>query len=95
MTTTERVTVSLHRDLVEAVDRLERNRSRFFSQAVEHELERRSREALMQSVRNPHPVTRDLAERALDAWLTSASTDDESLPDESAGMSVRWIEGTG
>jgi metal-responsive CopG/Arc/MetJ family transcriptional regulator len=38
MATTARVTVTLPVDLVEGIDRVERNRSRFIAEAVEHEL---------------------------------------------------------
>ncbi len=46
MATSERVTVTLRAELVESIDRFERNRSRFISEAVEHELARRRREGL-------------------------------------------------
>src|SRR5580704_9913445 len=59
MSITERVTITLSADLVEGIDRLERNRSRFIAEAVEHELTRRRREALLSSIRNPHPETAD------------------------------------
>jgi len=39
MATTERVTVTLPVELVEGIDRFERNRSRFIAEAVAHELE--------------------------------------------------------
>jgi len=41
MSTTERVTVTLSAELVQGIDRFERNRSRFIAEAVEHELTRR------------------------------------------------------
>ena len=56
----ERVTVTLPADLVEKIDQLERNRSRFIAEAVEHELTLRRRDALLQSVENPHPETTGL-----------------------------------
>jgi metal-responsive CopG/Arc/MetJ family transcriptional regulator len=37
MAVNERVTVTLSADLVQEIDRLERNRSRFISDAVRHE----------------------------------------------------------
>lgn len=95
MATTERVTVTLPKKLVEAVDQLERNRSRFVSQAVEHELERRRHEALMQSVRNPHPDALQLAETGFESWTVDLPNDEESLLDERAGTSVRWTDGAG
>ena len=50
MPAAERVTVTLRADLLEQIDRVERNRSRFIAQAVEHELDRRRREALLVSI---------------------------------------------
>jgi hypothetical protein len=95
MATTERVTVTLPIDLVEGIDRLERNRSRFITEAVEHELVRRRREGLLRSLASPHPEAAELAETGLADWGASLPADDESLVDESAGRPVRWIEGQG
>ena len=95
MASTERVTVSLPAELVEGIDRLERNRSRFITEAVERELHRRRREGLLRSLRNPHPQAAELAEAGLSDWSASLPPDDESLVDESAGTPVRWIEGRG
>ena len=53
---TGRVTITLPGDLVEGIDRLERNRSRFIAGAVQRELARRRREALLQSLGNLSPV---------------------------------------
>jgi hypothetical protein len=95
MATTERVTVTLPIDLVEGIDRLERNRSRFITEAVEHELIRRRREGLLRSLASPHPEAAELAETGLADWGASLPADDESLVDESAGRPVRWVEGQG
>lgn len=94
MSTTERVTVTLSADLVEGIDRLERNRSRFIAEAVAHELARRRHEALLSSVRNPHPETVDLADAGLGDW-TADLPDDEGLVDAAGGTAVRWVEGQG
>jgi hypothetical protein len=94
MSTTERVTVTLSADLVEGIDRLERNRSRFIAEAVEHELTRRRREALLSSVRNPHPETADPVDARLGEW-TADLPDDEGLVDATGGTAVRWVEGQG
>ena len=94
MSTTERVTVTLSAGLVEEIDRLERNRSRFIAEAIEHELARRRREALLSSVRSPHPETADLADTGLGDW-TSDLPDDEGLVDVAGGTAVRWVEGQG
>lgn len=95
MATTERVTVTLPIDLVEGIDRFERNRSRFITEAVEHELVRRRREGLLRSLASPHPEAAELAETGLADWGASLPADDEGLVDESAGKLVRWVEGQG
>lgn len=90
----ERVTITLPSDLLEEVDQLERNRSRFIAEAVQHEVARRRRAALLESVRNPHPETTELVHDALADW-TSELPDDEGLLDASAGTAVRWVDGRG
>ena len=94
MGTAERVTVTLSAELVEGIDRLERNRSRFIAEAVEHELARRRRDALLSSVRSPHRETAELADTGLGDW-TSALPDDEGLVDVAGGTAVRWVDGQG
>jgi post-segregation antitoxin (ccd killing protein) len=94
MSTTERVTVTLSAELLERIDRLERNRSRFIAEAVARELTRRRHEALLNSVRSPHPETADLADTDLADW-TSDLPADEGLVDETEGIAVRWVEGRG
>lgn len=95
MATTERVTVTLPAELVEGIDRLERNRSRFIAEAVEHELASRRRDGLLRSLKNPHPDAAELGETGLAEWGASLPADDEGLVDVSAGKAVRWIEGQG
>jgi len=95
MATTERVTVTLPIDLVEGIDRLERNRSRFITEAVEHELVRRRREGLLRSLRSPHPEAGELAETGLAEWGAGLPPGDEALVDVRAGKAVRWVEGQG
>jgi len=90
----ERVTVTLPADLVEKIDRLERNRSRFIAEAVEHELAQRRQLALLQSVQNPHPDTTELVDLGLSDWISELPSDD-TLVDASAGTPVRWVEGEG
>src|SRR5258708_33259537 len=92
MSITERVTVTLSAELVEGIDRLERNRSRFIAEAVEHELARRRREDLLSSVRNPHPETGDLADSGLEAWTADLPAG-EGLDEGTAGNTVRRCEG--
>ena len=95
MATSERVTVTLRAELVESIDRFERNRSRFIAEAVEHELSRRRREALLRSLKSPHPEAAELAETGLADWGASLPPDDGGLVDVNAGRPVRWIEGQG
>ena len=90
----ERVTVTLPADLVERIDQLERNRSRFIAEAVEHELAQRRRDALLTSVQNPHSETTDLVDVGVTDWVADLPRD-ESLVDTSAGTAVRWVEGQG
>jgi hypothetical protein len=90
----ERVTVTLPADLVQRIDQLERNRSRFIAEAVEHELAQRRRDALLHSVQNPHPETTEFADDGLGDWVSDLQAD-EALVDASAGTAVRWIEGQG
>jgi post-segregation antitoxin (ccd killing protein) len=95
MPTTERVTVTLPADLIVDIDRLERNRSRFISQAIEHELARRRQEGLRRSLEQPHPEAAELADAKLDEWAASLPEGDEGLVDMAAGTPVRWVEGQG
>ena len=94
MADTARVTVTLAADLVEDIDRLERNRSRFIAEAVAHELTRRRHAALRQSIRRPHTETVALVDTGLADWLSDLPAD-EGLVDVHAGTPVRWAEGKG
>jgi post-segregation antitoxin (ccd killing protein) len=94
MAETARVTVTLAADLVEDIDRLERNRSRFIAEAVAHELTRRRQAALLQSIRSPHADTVALVDTGLADWVSDLPAD-EGLVDVGAGTPVRWVEGTG
>lgn len=95
MPTTERVTVTLPAELVESIDRLENNRSRFIAEAVEHELDRRRREGLRRSLEHPHPEVAQLADAGIDEWAASLPEGDEGLVDMAAGKPVRWAPGEG
>jgi hypothetical protein len=92
---TKRVTVILSAELVESIDRLERNRSRFIVEAVEHELVRRRREGLLRSLKSPHPEAAELAETGFADWGASLPPNDEGLVDLKAGKPVRWVERQG
>jgi Arc/MetJ-type ribon-helix-helix transcriptional regulator len=90
----ERVTVTLPAELVAKIDQIERNRSRFIAEAVEHELAQRRRDALLQSVQNPHPETTELVDVGLSDWVSELAQD-EALVDATGGTAVRWIDGQG
>jgi hypothetical protein len=95
MSTTELVTVTLHIDLVKSIDRFERNRSRFITEAVERELVQRRREGLFRSLASPHSEAAELAETGFAVWAASLPAHDEGLVDQAAGKPVRWVEGQG
>lgn len=96
MPNVERVTVTLPDELVKDIDRQEKNRSRFVAEAVRRELERRRRAELRRSLQNPHPESAELAEQGLEDWSRGLPEEDvESLVDNSAGKSVRWVSGEG
>ena len=85
-----RVTVTLPDDIVRAIDKREKNRSRFVLEAVEHELESRRRQELLASVESPHPQSEEVAEAGLAEWGGWGTADDEGLLDAEAGRDVRW-----
>lgn len=90
----ERITVTLPTDLVEQIDRLGRSRSKFITEAVEHELSRRHRDALRISLHTPHTKTVRFIDAGLSEWMPDLPGD-EPLVDVSAGTPVRWIAGQG
>ena len=91
-----RVTVTLPSELVQEIDRLETNRSRFVAEGVRREIHRRQREALRQSLRSPHPESSEVAEEELAAWANALPEDDVAeLLDAKTGTAVRWVPGRG
>jgi hypothetical protein len=94
MSAAGRVTVTLRCDLLKQIDRVESSRSRFIALAVEHELQRRRRAALLESVANPHHETAHLADAGMGNW-TIELPENNDLVDLSTGTAVRWIEGQG
>jgi len=91
-----RVTVTLPTELVEEIDRMERNRSRFVAEGVRREIRRRRREALRRSLRSPHPESSEIAEEGLTAWADALPEDNVAeLIDLEVGAAVRWVPGEG
>jgi hypothetical protein len=92
MSSAQQVAVLLPADLVKQIELFEPDRSRFVTEAIERELHRRRREALLQSLARPHPETVASEGQTLDDWDLPVEND---LVDLSAGTAVRWIEGQG
>ena len=83
-------------DLVEDIDRREKNRSKFVAEAVRRELDHRRRAELRRSLRNPHPESAQLAEQGFEEWARGLPEEDaEALVDGSAGKPVQWVPGEG
>lgn len=96
MASVDRVTVTLSNDLVRDIDRREKNRSKFVAEAVRNELDRRRREELRRSLRNPHSESAELAGQGLEEWTRGLPEEDtEALVDSNAGKPVRWVSGEG
>ena len=88
----ERVTVTLPVEVVEDIDGLERNRSKFIKEAVQREIKRRRRAGLRRSLRSPHPESLQLAEAGLDEWAKGLPDEDcAGIVDLAAGKTVQWI----
>lgn len=87
----ERVTVTLPRELMEEIDRQARNRSRFILEAVRRELDRRRRLELRRSLEKPHEDTQAVAEAGFRDWASGLPDEEASdLIDLNAGHAVRW-----
>jgi hypothetical protein len=96
MPNVERVTVTLPYELVQDIDRREKNRSKFVADAVRNELDRRRRDELRRSLMNPHPEHADLSELGLAGWAGSLPEEDtDALVDVTSGKAVRWTAGEG
>lgn len=87
--------MTLPRDLLDEIDRVERNRSRFVVTALRRELAERRRDALRQSLSQPHPETESFVDAGLAEWASLLPNDAESLVDADAGTPIRWIAGEG
>jgi hypothetical protein len=78
------------------LDRIEKNRSKFVTEAVRNELDRRRHSELRISLENPHPESTDLTEQGLQDWSRGLPVEDtDALVDAGIGKAVRWIEGEG
>ena len=91
----ERVTVTLPGEIVDAIDRRAKNRSKFILGAVQQELERRKKEELMQSLKHPHPEAVEWTDEDFDDWCDEADAEDLGLLDVNRARSVEWQPGKG
>ncbi len=91
----KRVTVTLPDEVVEAIDRWERNRSRFVLEASLRELEARRREELGRSLASPHPDSDRVAEAGTEEWGRNAHPGDDELLDDTTGRRVSWTPAAG
>jgi hypothetical protein len=87
---TDRITVTLPRELVLELARAAKNRSRFVAEAIRHELQRRRREALKAALENPHPESAELAEAGWAEWAAGADPADRDLVDPEGGTAIEW-----
>ncbi len=91
-----RVTVTLPVDLLDQIDRLQKNRSSFVVDGIRRELLWRRREALRRSLDAQHPETSEMEEAGLAAWFDSLPQEDAAdLVDPSAGRPIAWKPGQG
>ncbi len=96
MPTTERVTVTLPAELVQSIDRFDRNRSHFIGEALRHEIHWRCHEELLRSLEAPHSESLEHAELGLAQWSEKLlSHEEDQVVNEAEGKAVRWVEGTG
>mgnify|MGYP001556016340 CR=1 FL=1 len=91
----KRVTVTLPNEVVEEIDRWEKNRSRLVLEASLRELAVRRREELERSLANPHIESEWVAEQGWEEWGSAVDGDDEGLLEPGAGQAVRWRAGEG
>lgn len=96
MPSRDRITVTLPADIVQEMDRLETNRSRFVLDAVRREIHRRRREELRKSLANPHPESAETEALGFSEWAEALPAEDVSeLVNLDAGTPIQWIPGRG
>jgi hypothetical protein len=91
----ERVTVTMPGELIAGIDRIEGNRSRFITEAVRHELQRRQRQELLRSLAAPHSDSAATAALGLADWAEALPEGDNDLLDPKAGVAVHWRQDSG
>ena len=82
-------------EVVDEIDRREKNRSRFVLEAALRELEARRAQELELSLSHPHPDSDRVAEAGMLEWGLGVGPDDEELVDPAGGTRVRWTPDAG
>lgn len=95
MASSERITVTLPSNLLHGIDARSRNRSSYVQKALRHEFERESQLKLKESLDSPHPATGSFEDSEYQAWFNSIPAEDTDFIDREAGVSVRWVAGSG
>ena len=88
--TTERVTITMPREMVEQIDSMTKNRSRFIVDAVRREIARQRREELRLSLQNPHEESGQVAELGISDWGDGLPPEEVGLLNPERGRAVRW-----
>lgn len=94
----DRVTITLPRGLVDAIDKVDPNRSGFLAKAAARELRRRERLALRKALdaRAWSAEDRQLTDAGFQAWAEALPHEEvATMVDLEAGMPVRWVPGVG
>jgi len=64
-------------------------------EAIKAKLAERWRQAFLESLSNPHPESRVIAEEGFSDWVASLPEEDGDLCDPDAGQDIHWVEGEG
>ena len=84
-----RVTITLPNEILQEIDREEKNRSRYILDAIEREIARRRLAALETSLENPHPESAALESSDVANWIQAGEADSDLL-DVNGGTCVKW-----
>ncbi len=83
-------------EMVQDIDRMERNRCKLIQEAVQHELQRRRHASLVRSLQNPHPETQELTDLGLEDWATRIpEIPADEILDLRLGVDVSWVPDQG
>ena len=90
------MTITLPKEVVQSMDRVQKNRSAFALDAIQKELLRRRRSELAESLRNPHPESLRVAEAGLSDWVRALPREvGQAMVDSKKGQEIHWTKGRG